>query len=433
MRSSRSASFARPRREAAARRGRAVLAAAGRASADTFGVVEPVVPPRAARRSRAPRCRTSTARCSCRRGVFEAPFGVPQRARLRGAAGALAARRRRLRDSVAGARRDQQDRDELRPQHGPELGRRRRLDAVHARHLAPLGHRRVGRRHRRSVEPGRRGLRGRPLPRRRRRRRGPRARGLRLQPRRLVRRRRARARGDLRRREHRRRRRLHARPARARARGGADSRRRAQRGAPRGREPRATRRRAPPQAAFARAEAQELLSDELVARAGGVPGRPRARGCDERGRAPAWRAGRRRGRARARAGGARTRRRSRRRPRASSPRRPAPTATSSRSAAARAPSPSRTTTTTIPAADIAAPQGAPVYALADAMVVRLVDDARCGTGADAPDARRPDVGVLPPLLPRQRARAGDAARGRPVGRARRLDRPLDRARTSTSA
>ena len=33
-----------------------------------------------------------------------------------------------------------------------------------------------------------------------------------------------------------------------------------------------------------------------------------------------------------------------------------------------------------PAADIAAPQGAPVYALADAMVLRLVDDARCGTG-----------------------------------------------------
>ena len=33
-----------------------------------------------------------------------------------------------------------------------------------------------------------------------------------------------------------------------------------------------------------------------------------------------------------------------------------------------------------PAADIAAPQGSPVYALADAMVLRLVDDHRCGTG-----------------------------------------------------
>ena len=33
-----------------------------------------------------------------------------------------------------------------------------------------------------------------------------------------------------------------------------------------------------------------------------------------------------------------------------------------------------------PAADIAAPTGAPVYALADAVVLELVDDGRCGTG-----------------------------------------------------
>jgi murein DD-endopeptidase MepM/ murein hydrolase activator NlpD len=33
-----------------------------------------------------------------------------------------------------------------------------------------------------------------------------------------------------------------------------------------------------------------------------------------------------------------------------------------------------------PAADIAAPAGAPVFALADALVLTLVDDARCGTG-----------------------------------------------------
>jgi murein DD-endopeptidase MepM/ murein hydrolase activator NlpD len=33
-----------------------------------------------------------------------------------------------------------------------------------------------------------------------------------------------------------------------------------------------------------------------------------------------------------------------------------------------------------PAADIAAPMGAPVYALADAVVLELVDDGRCGTG-----------------------------------------------------
>ena len=33
-----------------------------------------------------------------------------------------------------------------------------------------------------------------------------------------------------------------------------------------------------------------------------------------------------------------------------------------------------------PAADIAAPAGAPVFALADAVVLALVDDGRCGTG-----------------------------------------------------
>ena len=33
-----------------------------------------------------------------------------------------------------------------------------------------------------------------------------------------------------------------------------------------------------------------------------------------------------------------------------------------------------------PAADIAAPSGSPIYALADAIVLSLVDDARCGTG-----------------------------------------------------
>ena len=69
----------------------------------------------------------------------------------RGAAGALAPRRRRLRDSVAGARLDQQDRVQLRPQHGPELGRCGRLDAVHAGHLAALGHRRRRRRPRRPL------------------------------------------------------------------------------------------------------------------------------------------------------------------------------------------------------------------------------------------------------------------------------------------
>ena len=79
---------------------------------------------------------------------------------------ALAARRRRLRHPVAGARGDQQDRVELRPQHGPELGRRDRLDAVHAGHLAALGHRRERRRRRRPVERGGRDLLRRALPRR---------------------------------------------------------------------------------------------------------------------------------------------------------------------------------------------------------------------------------------------------------------------------
>ena len=51
-------------------------------------------------------------------------------------------------------------------QHGPELGRRHRLDAVHALHLAALGHGRERRRRRRSVEPRRCDLRRRPLPRR---------------------------------------------------------------------------------------------------------------------------------------------------------------------------------------------------------------------------------------------------------------------------
>ena len=68
---------------------------------------------------------------------------------------ALAARRRGVRDPVAGARLDQQGRVELRPQHGAELGRRDRLDAVHARHVDALGHRRERRRRRRPVEPRR--------------------------------------------------------------------------------------------------------------------------------------------------------------------------------------------------------------------------------------------------------------------------------------
>ena len=117
----------------------------------------------------------------------------------RGAAGALAPRRRRVRDPLAGARRDQQDRVELRPQHGSELGRCSRLDAVHARHLAALGHRRRRRRARRSVGSRGRRLRGRALSRRNRRDNGHLSRRLRLQPRPVVRGRGARTRVGLRR------------------------------------------------------------------------------------------------------------------------------------------------------------------------------------------------------------------------------------------
>ena len=119
-------------------------------------------------RCRAPRSPNEPGSILLPPGAWESAFLPVARALLRGAAGALAARRRRLRDPVAGARGDQQDRVELRPQHGPELGRRGRLDAVHAGHLAALGHGRERRRDRRPVEPRGRGLLRRALSRRRR-------------------------------------------------------------------------------------------------------------------------------------------------------------------------------------------------------------------------------------------------------------------------
>ena len=61
------------------------------------------------------------------------------RRRGRRPAPALAVGRPDLRRAVAGARGDQQDRVELRPEHGPELGRRGRLDAVHALDLGRWG------------------------------------------------------------------------------------------------------------------------------------------------------------------------------------------------------------------------------------------------------------------------------------------------------
>ena len=56
-----------------------------------------------------------------------------------------------------------------------------------------------------------------------------------------------------------------------------------------------------------------------------------------------------------------------------------------------------------PAADIAAPEGSPVYALADAIVLEAVDDDRCGIGIMLQTRfsllcpRRDPLGLLPPL------------------------------------
>ena len=117
---------------------------------------------------------------------------------VRAAARPLAAGRRGLRRALAGAGVDQQDRVELRPQHGPELRRRDRLDAVHALDLGALGDGRKRRRSRQSVEPrGRDPCRG-ALPRRLGWRVRRLARGLLLQPRPVVRGRGAAARAALR-------------------------------------------------------------------------------------------------------------------------------------------------------------------------------------------------------------------------------------------
>ena len=75
-----------------------------------------------------------------------------------------------------------------------------------------------------------------------------------------------------------------------------------------------------------------------------------------------------------------------------------------------------------PAADIAAPEGSPVFALADSIVLDTVDDGRCGTGMHPPDTRRDPLALLPPLATRPRRAARSGALRRPVGRPRRLDR-----------
>ena len=120
-----------------------VLATAGSASADTFEVVEPVamLAPLVLPSHEVPNVDGSLLLPP---GIFDAPLGEPQELpyeelqALWHRAGAAYG----VPWQVLGSH--QQDRDGLRPEHGPELGRRRRLDAVHARHLAPLGHGRVG-------------------------------------------------------------------------------------------------------------------------------------------------------------------------------------------------------------------------------------------------------------------------------------------------
>ena len=120
------------------------LALAGSASADVFRVVPTLAPslPTFLPSAQIPND-AGLDRVPCR-----APESTAGRrdAHLRPAARPLAASRRDLRRAVAGARGDQQGRVELRAQHGPELRRRDRLDAVHAVDVGALGRRRGRRR-----------------------------------------------------------------------------------------------------------------------------------------------------------------------------------------------------------------------------------------------------------------------------------------------
>ena len=92
-----------------------------------------------------------------------------------------------VRRAVAGARGHQRDRDRLRPQPVGLERRRGRLDAVPALDVEDMGPGRKRRRRRRSVQPGRRDLRRRPIPPRGRRLQEHLSGDLRLQPRLLVR------------------------------------------------------------------------------------------------------------------------------------------------------------------------------------------------------------------------------------------------------
>ena len=121
-------------------------------------------------------------------GHRSAQLHHPQVPRAALPAADLPGRRDRVRHPLGDPRRDQRDRDGLRPQPERVLRGRARLDAVHAGHLEGVRNRRQQGRPQGSVQPGRRDLRRRPLPQGRQlRERRPR-RDLGVQPRRLVRR-----------------------------------------------------------------------------------------------------------------------------------------------------------------------------------------------------------------------------------------------------
>ena len=144
--------------------------------------------------------------------------------------------------------------------------------------------------------------------------------------------------------------------------------------------------------------AGQLLSDRLEAGEGGVRGRPGERGSGRRGgTAPGRADDRRSAPSKRHSSGAHAASFPPGGSRHPGPARAALTATSSRSAAVPPSSSVAHTHHDYPAADIAAPEGSPVYALADAIVLEAVDDDRCGIGIMLQTPRRNPLGLLPPL------------------------------------
>ena len=171
-----------------------------------------------------------------------------------------------------------------------------------------------------------------------------------------------------------------------------------------------------------------LLSDRLaLEQRAGHAARPPRRG-ERAGRSAAERARRAQQAARARAAGVGGR--VVRPGRGAAPRRARRTraATSSRSAAAPASCPPRTPTTTIRPSTSRRRSGSPLYALANAVVVRVVERARPALRhrLHAPGVRRPGLDVLPPLGARPGRRPRRHAHRRRAGRPRRRDRARDR-------